>query len=302
MRVNLNQNSYSIMGNPFALNLKLYRELLAISFLAVFSLSTFAGHHEKSEHKDDAKDSAKATELCQGFGPQTPRDIDSVTGTNKVKFQLAGASSELNLCNIHFHNNAEHKAKDFSIYAGEGDKGYGGGYQCGISKSLTKAELKPTSGKICKNLEPGDTVEVHWVHSSCDVQPGPTLGSCLSEACANPDLRVETQVFTLVNDSSALNFNDLGYDGNVVNSYHQAKAIPENTGEPVVFTGSTTGPKYDAQSCSALQVTWSVRPQCAKLDINTIGEWCESNVFEEDHAHGVRKLVTDEELLSPILQ
>jgi len=244
-----------------------------------FSLFASAGHHGDADHKDG--------EICQGYGPQTPRDIDSLVGTNKVQFSLAGDSSDMNLCNIHFHNNAEHKAKDFAIYAGEGVKGVGGGYQCGISTSLSKAELKKPSQEICKGLVPGDTIEVHWVHTSCDVEPGPGLGSC-------------TQVFTLVNDSSALDFNDLGYGGNKVNGYHQAKSIPSTTGAPVVFTGSTTGPKYTEQACSALQVTWSVRPQCAKLDINTIGKWCESNEFDEDHAHGVRKLVTDPRLLSPI--
>ena len=261
---------------------------LVVVFAGILlSTSGYAAHH------GDAKDG----EICQGYGPQTPRDIDSLGGTNKVKFQLAGSSSELNLCNIHFHKNAEHKAKEFSIFAG---KGKDGGYQCGISKSLTKAELKTPKEEICKGLQPGDTIEVHWVHSSCAVQPGPGLGSCLSEACANPDLRVETQVFTLVNDSSALDFNDLDYAGSQVNGYHQAKSIPSNTGAPVVFTGSTTGPSYTEQACSALQVTWSVRPQCAKLDINTIGKWCESNDFNEDHAHGVRELVTNKALLSPI--
>ena len=254
------------------------------------SMSAFAAD---SEHNSDVN----TGEICEGYGPQTPRDIDKLGGENTVKFQLAGDSSELNLCNIHFHKNAEHKAKVFSIYAGDGATG---GYQCGISKQLTSAELKTPKQEICKGLTPGDTIEVHWVHSSCDVEPGPGLGSCLSSACANPDLRVETQVFTLVNDSNALDFNDLDYDANNVNSYHQAKAIPSNTGVPVVFAGSTTGPSYTEQSCSALQVTWSVRPQCAKLDINTIGKWCESNKFDEDHAHGVRKLVTNKALLAPI--
>jgi len=263
----------------------------------LISTSVFAGHHGDKEH-EEAKH--KSGDVCQGYGPQTPRDIDSLVGTNNVKFELAGSSSELNLCNIHFHNNAEHKAKDFAIYAGKGNKGKGGGYQCGISKELTKAELKAPKAKICKGLKPGDTIEVHWVHSSCDVQPGPGLGSCLSEACANPDLRVETQVFTLVNDSDALDFNDLDYGGKQASGYHQAKAIPSTTGAPVVFAGSTTGPSYTEQACSALQVTWSVRPQCAKLDINTIGKWCEGNEFDEDHAHGVRELVTDPRLLSPI--
>ena len=276
--------------------------LLSICALASSLVITACSADEhKSEHKDETVEVVETTahngEICQGYAGQTPRDIDSKLGTNKVKFSLAPAPSEMNLCNIHFHENAEHKAKDFSIYAGDGKYG---GYQCGISKELTKAELKAPEGEICKGLEPGDTIEVHWVHTSCDVAPGPGLGSCLSDACANPDLRVETQVFTLVNDSNALNFNDLSYGGNQVNGYHQAKSIPSNTGIPVEFMGSTTGPSYTEQSCSPLQVTWSVRPQCAKLDINTIGKWCESNVFNEDHAHGVRKLVTDPRLLAPI--
>jgi len=238
--------------------------------------------------------------VCSGFGPQTPRDIDSALGTNSVVFSLAPPSEQMNLCNIHFHNNAEHKAAAFSIFAGEGDNGKGGGYQCGISKELTEAELKAPEGEICKGLVPGDTIEVHWVHSSCDVAPGPGLGSCLSDSCANPNLRVETQVFTLVNDADAMNFADLDYQGNQVNGYHQANAIPRSTGSAIEFLGSTTGPKYTEQICSPLQVTWSVRPQCAKLDINSIGAWCESNSFDEDHAHGVRQLVTDPSLLSPI--
>lgn len=250
---------------------------------------------------------AEGGEACVGFGPQTPRDIDSLAGENKRNIALAPPASKMNLCNIHFHKNAEHKAAAFAIYAGEGDgHGYKSGYQCAISKTLTPAELAPTKESICASdhgdLKPGDTIEVHWVHSSCDVQPGAGLGSCLSDKCANPDLRVETQVFTLVNDPQALNINDMDYDGNMVGGLHQAKMLPTNTGKPVEFLGSTTGPKYSEQTCSPLQVTWSVRPQCAKLDINSVGEWCKSNAFKEDHAHGVRKLVTNPKLLSPITQ
>ena len=128
------------------------------------------------------------------------------------------------------------------------------------------------------------------MYTTCDIEPGPTLGSCLSKSCVNPDLRVETQVFTLVNDPDALNFNNLKL----------ASDLPTDTGVPVQFIGSTTGPEYSDQICSPFKVTWSVRPQCAKLDIGTIGEWCKGNEFDEDHAHGVRKLVTDPLLLSNI--
>ena len=237
---------------------------------------------------------------CEGFGPQTPRDIDSHHGTNPQSFSLAPAPQAMNLCNIHFHNNAEHKAKDFAIFAGDGEHGHGGGYQCAMSKTLSEAELKAPAKEICKGLKPGDTIEVHWVHTSCQITPGKGLGSCLSDGCSNPDLRVETQVFTLVNDPAALNFNDFAYGGNQVDGRHQPKALPAGTGAPVVFMGSTTGPKYTESTCSPLQVTWSVRPQCAKLDINSLGAWCEKNEFSEDHAHGVRKLVTNPKLLSII--
>jgi len=44
----------------------------------------------------------------------------------------------------------------------------------------------------------------------------------------------------------------------------------------------------------------SVRPQVAKVDIKTVGQWFKGNIFDEDHAHGVRNLVTNEALLSPI--
>jgi hypothetical protein len=247
-----------------------------------------------------AKDHGTVGEVCVGYGPQTPRDIDNHDGENDRIFSTAPSCKKMNLCNIHFHVNAEHKAKDYSIYADGGDHGQGGGYQCNDSKSLTKAELKVPKKNSCGGVNPGDTIEVHWVYSSCDVKPGKGLGSCLSEACGNPNLRVEAQVFIAVNDASAMNFLDLVYAGNMVNGLHQAKALPTNTGSPVVFLGSTTGPKYTEQACSPFQVTWSVRPQCTKVDINSLSNWCDGNVFKEDHAHGVRKLVTNPELLSDI--
>ncbi len=273
-----------------------------IAALCLFSASAVA---EESKHEQDHGhgEHGASGPACTGFGPQTPRDIDSPKGENKRVFTMAPDYKEMNLCNIHFHKNAEHKAKDYSIHA-EGEHGADGGYQCNISKELSKAELAVTAKPVCKSehgeLKPGDTIEVHWVHSSCDVKPGKGLESCSSAACANPELRVESQVFTLVNDPKALDFNTLSYDGKVVNGFHQANAIPGNTGKPVQFLGSTTGPKWSDQTCSPMQVTWSVRPQCAKVDINSVAKWCEKNVFEEDHAHGVRKLVDNPKLLSEI--
>jgi len=237
----------------------------------------------------------------KGFGPQSPRDLDSKAGTNKRLFGFAAPSSQMNLCNIHFHKNAEHKGGDFTTYAGNGD---GMGKMTGFkwNGQLSMSEKKPVKAEICgakdDPLMVGDTIEVHYVHTSADVTPGPTLGACLAESTMNPGLRVEGQVFVLVNDDDALDFNELA-KVEMRDGYHQAVNIPSDTGTPIQYLGSTTGPSYN-EVASPLQVSWSVRPKVAKLDINSVGEWCEDNMFNEDYAHGVRNLVINEKLLSPI--
>lgn len=244
---------------------------------------------------------AEATELCVDDGPQTPRDISSLAGENLMDFVMAPAATEMNLCNIHTHTNAEHKGPGFSVFVNDSDSG---GYACNDAKDLTEAELyDPAEGKgAFKGAKPGDTIEVHWVHTSCDIMPGEGLGSCLSETCTDPLLRVEAQVFLVVNDpANAIDFEDVAYGGTIRDGKHQAKMIPSDTGEPVVFRGSTTGPSYTQSKCSPMKVTWSVRPECARVDIGSLHRWAEKgNVFNETKSHGVRQLVTAPELLSPI--
>ena len=243
---------------------------------------------------------AKNTEGA-GFGPQTPRDIDQADGNNTRIYSSAPAYSKMNLCNIHFHEGAEHKGGEFTKYAGNGDgEGYNTGYL--YSGKLNEAELKPLPKPIGQglkgSLQSGDTIEVHYVHTTAQVEPGPTLGSCLSEAIKNPQLRVEAQVFVLVNDPNALDFVELTKH-EVVNGVHQAVNIPNNTGNPVQFEGSTTGPSYN-ENGSPFQVSWSVRPQVAKVDINSVAKWYELNIFNERKAHAVRNLVKNPDLLTPI--
>lgn len=237
----------------------------------------------------------------KGFGPQSPRDIDAKAGNNKRAFSTAPASSKMNLCNIHFHKNAEHKGGEFTTYAGGGD---GHGYQSGYKYSgkLSAMEKKPLATAVCPSkhggLQSGDTIEVHYVHSTAQIKPGPTLGACLSPSISNPQLRVETQVYVLVNDNKALDFVQLA-KVRQTGSLYQAANIPNNTGKPVQYEGSTTGPGYN-EVASPLQVSWSVRPKVAKVNINTVGTWCKGNTFKEDHAHGVRNLVKNPDLLSQI--
>jgi hypothetical protein len=245
---------------------------------------------------------AKSTDGV-GFGPQSPRDIDTLRGENTRAFGEAPSSAHMNLCNIHFHEGAEHKGGQFDAYIGNGNgKGFGTGFQ--YSGMLTEAELTPIDTPIADKgdgnggLTPGDTIEVHYVYTTAQVEPGPTLGACLSEAIGNPQLRVETQVYVLVNDDEAHDFVELAKH-EVVNGVHQAVNIPANTGAPVQYEGSTTGPGYN-KTGSPFQVSWSVRPRVAKVNIATVGTWLEDNAFDEGYAHGVRNLVTNPALLSPI--
>ena len=240
-------------------------------------------------------------EACADYGPQAPRDIDRNNGASLVDYGPTPNTNQMNLCNIHLHKNAEHKASAYSLLSKDDSKdGIGGGYECALSKTLSSKELKKPRVNHCKNLQPGDTVEVHWVFTSCDVDPGPGLGSCLSDACANPTLKVEAQVYTLVNDKNAIDFMELAYQGHKHNNRPHPKSLPDDTGMPVNYLGSTTGPSYNATTCSPLQVHWSVRPQCAKLDINSLSQWCANNSFDEDGPHGVRKIVVNPSLLSPL--
>ncbi|MCA3966642.1 delta-class carbonic anhydrase [Vibrio vulnificus] len=242
------------------------------------------------EQQDKLLESTKG----KGFGPQSPRDIDNLSGDNSVIFSLSPHYTKMNLCNIHFHKNAEHKGGEFTLYSGNGDgKGNNTGYK--YNGNLTKNELRPFAHS---ELSPGDTIEVHYVHSSADVKPGPTLGACLSDSISNPQLRVEAQVYVLVNDPKALDFVHLTRHG-WSDGYYQAFNIPDNTGKTIQYLGSTTGPSYN-EKASPLQVTWSVRPRVAKVSIRSVSEWLKDNDFDENHAHGVRNLIINKELLSPI--
>ena len=276
-----------------------------------------------------------AGDLCTGFGPQTPRDIAQKSGANTRTFSLAPQPWAMNLCNIHTHTYAEHKGPGFSLPGSDGHAGMtptvhvtrvastpaahdapaghdaapaGGhdipaGWRCNETATLSDAERQDPWGGHGPfgNVKPGDTIEVHWVFTSCDVTPGKGLGACSSPSCTNPQLRVESQVFLVVNDPSAASFSAFDYAGTMRNGFHQPMSLPQGSGEPVVFAGSTTGPSYDDSTCSPFQVTWSVRPYCMRLNLMSLHAWAAAgNVFEESHSHGVRPLVTAPDLLAPI--
>ena len=129
----------------------------------VIAKDTHSGDHAQVSDQVIAKQRhnlAKNTE-GKGFGPQSPHDIDSAAGSNNIEFNVAPAYLQMNLCNIHFHKNAEHKGGEFTKYAGNGDgHGYLSGYQ--YAGQLTMAEIAPVDHEACPSehgsLHPGDTI------------------------------------------------------------------------------------------------------------------------------------------------
>lgn len=277
--------------------------MLSAAAIATISIGAFAANDQPAvpDETIDGQRAALATETDgKGYGPQSPRDIDVVEGTNQRLFATAPAANEMTLCDIHFHENAEHKGGEYATYAGNGDgNGYGTGFK--YSNELSDAEIAPVGRKIGESehgdLEPGDTIEIHFVHSTAQATLGPSLGTCLSDAIGNPQLRVEAVVAVLVSEGGS-DFVELA-NIEEINGLNQVPNLPDDLGTPVVYAGSTTGPGYNEKG-SPFQVTWSVRPNVVKLDINSIDAWMQDNPFGEDHAHGVRNLVTNPDLLSKI--
>lgn len=249
----------------------------------------------------DQRSALASAYAADPFGPQAPRDIESSAGTNPVTFAVAPPYTEMNLCNIHFHEGAEHRGGEYTTYAGNGD-GLGNGTGYLYNGALTDDELASYDNEVGahdgQSLEPGDTIEIHYVHSTDPIEPGPTLGSCLASDNSSPQLRVEAQVFVLVNDDSAASLVDLTRVEQVGGLF-QAVQIPATTGQPINYAGSTTGPSYNEKG-SPFMVSWSVRPNVIKVSISSVDEWLGNNEFDETYAHAVRNLVINEELLSPI--
>lgn len=273
----------------------------ALAATATLTTAAFAGGATvPDKFIDDQRATLAVATDGKGFGPQSPRDISLRMGTNDRAFGLAPSVDSMTLCDIHFHENAEHKGGMFTTYVGNGDgKGFGTGFK--FSGTLTEAELKPVDVKVGAtdhgSLEPGDTIEIHFVHSTAQAKIGPGLGTCLSDAIGNPQLRVEAVVAVLVSDGGR-DFRDMAQIKQM-GSLNQVPNLPTDLGTPVVYNGSTTGPGYN-QKGSPFQVTWSVRPDVVKLDILSVDAWLKDNPFGEDHAHGVRNLVTNPALLSKI--
>lgn len=268
------------MYSEFALHFSRYymKKIVALFASFVFFVGiAYANEPKHDEHEDNQ---------CIGAGPQAPRDISKLDGSNKVQFNEALSYRSMSLCNVHFHRNAEHKGPAFSTFVKDEEHS---GWACQKPTSERLAKGSHVEYEGCEGIAPGDTIEVHWVYTTCDitsegVKPlGGGLSACMTESCPNPQLRVEAQVFTLT-EEGGLRFND--------------QEPVKNTSKIVQYSGSTTGTSYSNTNCSPYQVNWSVRSSCDSLNIKDFAKWCSHNKYGDHHAHGVRELVTSPALLS----
>ena len=235
---------------------------------------------------DSKHETPKEKNECVAAGPQAPRDIDNPAGNNGVVFEIAPPVEEMNLCNIHFHRNAEHKSAAYSTFVEDGSNS---GWAC-QEPAAGRLAQKHVEYNGCEGIAAGDTIEVHWVYTTCDIVSegvtpmGGGLNACLTTVCSNPQLRVVAQVLLLQKDGE-----------------QKFAESPISHDDPtVVYTGSTTGTSYSNDHCSPFQVTWDVKKTCDSLDIDDFSKWCSTNKYKDHHAHGVRELVTSESLLSKI--
>ena len=72
----------------------------------------------------------------------------------------------MNLCNIHFHRNAEHKSAASSTYVEDGSNS---GWAC-QEPAVGRLAHKHVEYNGCEGIAAGDTIEVHWVYTTCDMQ------------------------------------------------------------------------------------------------------------------------------------
>ena len=111
---------------------------------------------------------------------------------------------------------------------------------------------------------------------------------------------MESQVFLVVNNPKSHDITALAKPRMVAEKW-QGGQLPDWTGKPVVYRGSITEPGSAERVCLPAEVTWSVRPACAKLDINSLNKWVSGgNIFNETKPHRVRNLVTNPDLISSI--
>lgn len=155
--------------------------------------------------------------LGAGRSSRSSRDIDLAGAEHSRIFPMERRLQKMKPCNLHFHEQAEHKKDDFTTHAGKGDDhGIGPGVRFDEDLAKTKRQPNAREANASTYWEPvsGDAIEIHSVHNTAQPLPGSRLGACRPETILNPELRVEPIVAVCPNDAEEAFFaKGRGFDG-----------------------------------------------------------------------------------------
>jgi len=224
---------------------------------------------------------------------------------------------KVGLCpvNVHWHVGAEHLSVGEFDEEGSGpgsDKRRLGseerlGFQCHHYDESDPKFTTPYEWQFCKDMEVGQTYEIHWPHSAAGKCGTPNqyqtpfydgvfcdngvVGQLLDGSrLVNENIGVQGQVFTVVND-------DTYYYPDLIKGMIVDGAMGQ---EITKYTGSTTGTSRDNDICSNYApITWQVDRKCHMISASSFDKLCADMLTQRDdmegdtHPHGARTLVAD---------
>lgn len=184
-----------------------------------------------------------------------------------------------------------------------------GGFRCHHFDAEDDKFTKPYEWKHCKEMEVGESYEVHWPHSAAgacgtvnqyqtpfydgvfcnlDLETFSTLGAQDIASAVG----VQAQIYTVVNDEAYF-YPDL-IRGWIVDE------VDDMAQDIAYYTGSTTGTSRSNTICSQYTpITWQVDRKCHMISASSFDKLCYDMKLQRDdmssdlHAHGSRELVKD---------
>jgi len=226
--------------------------------------------------------------------------------------------------NVHWHLGAEHNSAGEYDENGLGpkiddldglhrrmsasDEEIRQGHQCMHYDEEDARFTKEYDWKYCKDMEVGQTYEVHWPHSAAGACGTPnqyqtpfydgvfcnldleTLLTLQPQDIANA-VGVQAQVFTVVNDEAYF-WPDL----------MRGMIVDGDMGTDIAkYTGSTTGDSRNNEICSSYTpITWQVDRKCHMISASSFDKLCYDMMQQRDdmsgdvYPHGSRETVADE--------
>uniref|UniRef100_A0A7S2U9R3 Uncharacterized protein n=1 Tax=Attheya septentrionalis TaxID=420275 RepID=A0A7S2U9R3_9STRA len=238
--------------------------------------------------------------ICKGTDPQLPpiscdsRDVSRQSGVNVTKGYnvrlatdtkpLAVPFSEVRgLCpvNVHWHIGAEHLSEGEYDRNGVGPPPPPPGISAGSRLSCHYYDMKNPiftkeyNWKYCRNMQVGQTYEVHWPHSNmgaCNTvnqYQTPFLDGVFCRVATHVGetiIGVQTQIFTIVNDEDYY-YSDL-FRGMIVDGDKMGTDITK-------YTGSTTGSNFNNEICSPYTgIHWQVDRKCHLISTSSFDQMC----------------------------